>query len=197
VKGHAWVIERADAPREFEYMGQRSLALDAAGRPHISYYDSTNDDLKYAYFDGTAWQIETVDSAGWVGYYTSLELDSFGRPHISYYDGTNGDLKYAHICVGVEEVAITGPERLSMGIPGLYTAAYTPLTASLPLVFIWDNGTSGPIATYSWPVTGTYTLTVSATNACGGVRAASLEVEVLAERPYSLYLPLVLRSDSP
>ena len=73
-----------------------SLALDSGGNPHISYYDSTNGDLKYAYHDGTSWQIETVDSAGDVGLYTSLALDSGGNPHISYYDDTNADLKYAY-----------------------------------------------------------------------------------------------------
>ena len=42
------------------------------------------------------WKIETVDSAGYVGYYTSLALDSSDYPHISYYDSTNRDLKYAY-----------------------------------------------------------------------------------------------------
>ncbi len=44
-----------------------SLALDPSGRPHISYYDETYADLKYAYFDGDSWHIERVDSEGEVG----------------------------------------------------------------------------------------------------------------------------------
>ncbi|MBA3065311.1 carboxypeptidase regulatory-like domain-containing protein [bacterium] len=51
--------------------------------------------LEYAKWNGSSWQIETVDSIGDVGYYTSIDLDSNGYPHISYFDDTNDDLKYA------------------------------------------------------------------------------------------------------
>ena len=42
------------------------------------------------------WHIQTADSAGDVGYFTSLQLTPTGWPAISYYDYTNGDLKYAY-----------------------------------------------------------------------------------------------------
>jgi nitrous oxidase accessory protein NosD len=72
-----------------------SLALESAGNPHISYFDSTNNDLKYASWNGFSWVIETVDSEGNVGDCCSLALDSNDHPHISYYDSLNNDLKYA------------------------------------------------------------------------------------------------------
>jgi hypothetical protein len=72
-----------------------SLALEGLGHPHISYYDHTNGNLKYARWSGSEWIIETVDSAGDVGRYTSLALDGTGNAHISYYDVSNSNLKYA------------------------------------------------------------------------------------------------------
>lgn len=74
-----------------------SLALDATGNPHISYRDSTLGeccgDLKYAAFNGSSWNISTVDSTGNMGRHTSIAMDADGYPHISYWG--NNDLKYA------------------------------------------------------------------------------------------------------
>lgn len=41
------------------------------------------------------WDIQTVDSVGNVGSYTSMVLDSSGNPHISYYG--DGNLKYVKV----------------------------------------------------------------------------------------------------
>ena len=96
--GATWHIETVDSVGD---VGQyTSLALDAQDRPHITYclhqpsYLSC-DDLKYAYFTGTSWHIETIDSTGDVGRSNSLTLDVNGWPHVSYYDDTNDALKYA------------------------------------------------------------------------------------------------------
>ncbi|MBM4401514.1 MAG: carboxypeptidase regulatory-like domain-containing protein, partial [Crenarchaeota archaeon] len=70
-----------------------SLALDSGDNPHISYYDFTNNDLKYATWTGAGWNIQTADSKGFVGLHTSIAVDSSDKPHISY-DAENG-LKYA------------------------------------------------------------------------------------------------------
>lgn len=73
-----------------------SIALDSADNPHISYYDVTNKDLKYAYWNGAAWVIETLQSTGDVGMYTSLKIYTpTNTRHLCYYDFTHGALQYA------------------------------------------------------------------------------------------------------
>ncbi len=71
------------------------MVLDSNDNPHICYYDGTNEDLKYSYYNGNQWIIDTIDSQGNVGMYTSMDIDTNDNVHISYYDSTNGDLKYA------------------------------------------------------------------------------------------------------
>ena len=72
-----------------------SLAVDQFNKIHVSYYDATNGDLKYALQTGGIWTTEIVDSTGNVGPGSSLALNPSGLPGISYYDATNGDLKFA------------------------------------------------------------------------------------------------------
>ncbi len=71
-----------------------SLALDAAGRPHLAYYDATRGDLRYASFDGATWQTEVVAGNGDVGQHAALALDAAGHPHLVAYDATGDALLY-------------------------------------------------------------------------------------------------------
>jgi hypothetical protein len=72
-----------------------SIKFDADGNPHISYYDVSNGNLKYAYRAGSSWAIETVDSEWDVGQWTSLAVDGGGTVHITYQDVSHGTLKHA------------------------------------------------------------------------------------------------------
>jgi len=58
-----------------------SLALDSKDNPHISYYLFSKDkDLKYAYWNGKTWDIQTVGS----GINPSIVIDAYDSPHIGY-----------------------------------------------------------------------------------------------------------------
>ncbi|MCP2504817.1 MAG: putative Ig domain-containing protein, partial [Candidatus Poseidoniaceae archaeon] len=73
-----------------------SIAIDSNGYRHISYYDSSNDDLKYATDKSGSWVLTPVDStSASVGKFTSIVIDSNDDVHISYHDSSNDDLKYA------------------------------------------------------------------------------------------------------
>jgi hypothetical protein len=72
-----------------------SIARDTSDNLHISYFDSTNADLKYATGTSGSWVIGTVDSSGDAGLFTSVAIDSLYNLHISYYDEAKDDLKYA------------------------------------------------------------------------------------------------------
>jgi hypothetical protein len=71
------------------------------GKVHVSYYDVTAGNLKYAScaagcLQTTSWQRQAVDLDGDVGSYTSLALAG-GTVHVSYHHRTLGDLKYVEL----------------------------------------------------------------------------------------------------
>lgn len=72
-----------------------SLAVDAVGNVHISYYDEANHSLRYATNATGAWQNFTIDNAGDVGTGSAIAVDSANGIHISYVDAVNHYLKYA------------------------------------------------------------------------------------------------------
>jgi len=97
--GSSWNFGDADSRRtHHHYVGiGNSVALDAAGNPHIAYLDSTDNVVKYTTFREGKWNTEVVDhliSKGEVDH-VSLKLDKQSRPHVAYYDGGAGILKYS------------------------------------------------------------------------------------------------------
>jgi hypothetical protein len=124
-----WLIETV-APGKPNYA---SIALDRYGHPHITWYDTVEQDLRYAAFDGSDWQVMTIDSSGNVGLYTSLAVDRLGRVYIAYYDATNQELKYATY----DNNTWTITTILSEGDVGSYSKLVMPY-AAYPAIAYYD-----------------------------------------------------------
>lgn len=81
------------------YQWATSVALDAAGRPHVTYHDGN---LKLAVLDGGEWTITEVDSGMGTGRFAFMVIDANDGVHISYVssaedDGrATGEVRYAY-----------------------------------------------------------------------------------------------------
>ncbi|MDH3328738.1 MAG: hypothetical protein OEM01_05840 [Desulfobulbaceae bacterium] len=100
--GTAWsssIVDSGLSPNSYYEYKASSIALDSNGYPHISYcmiQDWSSYALKYAYWNGSDWEIETVDDSAIFRAWTSIALDNSDKPHISYFDDTARNLNYAH-----------------------------------------------------------------------------------------------------
>lgn len=82
-----WHIETVGSGGKFT-----SVALDAEGRPHITYQD---EDLNYAWKADDGWRIEVIDVPYAPGGFSSLALAQDGMPHISHYEMILDNLLYS------------------------------------------------------------------------------------------------------
>ena len=71
------------------------IDLDSDGNPHISYFDATNNQIKYAKFDGISWTITVTSSVGSDSSHTAVAIDDLDRAHIAYRNSNNGKLELA------------------------------------------------------------------------------------------------------
>ena len=128
--GGVWNITVVDF--EGDVGPDSSIAIDSNDFPHISYCDdlgvTSDDNLKYARWNGSAWIIETVDSKDEVGGYASMVLDSSDNPHLSYSDYPNVNLKYAtKVDLGPPTRSISldiDPDTLNLKSKGRWITAY-------------------------------------------------------------------------
>ena len=119
-----------------------SIAIGTDGLPVISYHDGhPNFDLKTAHCNDAACStpatLTTVDSAGWVGRYTSIAIGADDLPVISYHDNTNGDLKVARChdaaCASAKLTTVD-----SAGWVGIYTSVAIGAHGG-PVISYYDN----------------------------------------------------------
>jgi hypothetical protein len=84
-----------------------SLSVDATDVVHISYYNSSNGNLKYVSGNIGAFATpETIQTSGNIGQYTSIITTNPDKIYISYYDSSQHSLKYART-IGVLSVSTT------------------------------------------------------------------------------------------
>jgi len=99
-----------------------TIGADSVGL--ISYYDTTNGDLKVAHCANpgcSSASLATLDATGNVGSYSSITIGADGLGLISYYDVTNGDLKAAH-CTNTRCSGATLATLNSVGDVGSFTS---------------------------------------------------------------------------
>ncbi|MBL6882574.1 MAG: thrombospondin type 3 repeat-containing protein [Candidatus Poseidoniaceae archaeon] len=102
-----------------------SIAIDAAGDPHIVYRSWSGWKLKYATLNPSSpnWQVSTIETTGGQGDGTgesnSLIIDDGGMMHVAYTDETNGVLRYATKSTGV---TVTNEITVKFGQLGSVTA---------------------------------------------------------------------------
>jgi len=90
--GSSWQFSYVDSPGNVGWYP--SLAIDSSNRPHISYFEYigsyyTTGRIKYAYWNGSTWQIQAIaDGLSYYGY-SSLALNENNMPRILYVDNTD------------------------------------------------------------------------------------------------------------
>jgi hypothetical protein len=93
--GYTWSTQIVDDPitGSGTVGNGSSIALDSSNRPQIAYRSTVPDQLKFAKWNGTVWNIEVVDDLPVLD--PSLVIDDYDVPFISYYDVGSANLKYA------------------------------------------------------------------------------------------------------
>ena len=87
-----WKVDFAYNPKFIKSPTQKSIITDSNNAVHIIY---GGDKLYHAFFNGTTWQYEIIDSNLSVGSLASVAIDSNDKLYISYLDDINGGIKFA------------------------------------------------------------------------------------------------------
>ena len=91
-----------------------SIATDALGRVHATYYSGTGDAIGYASHDPEGWFVDrTLDGeSGDVGGHADVELDGSGGAHVAYLDRSSSTVRYLYQAPGSNDW--TGPDEIDL-----------------------------------------------------------------------------------
>ena len=135
--------------------------------------------------------------------FSSLVLGLLALIGILVTTGDYGSLvRTLDLCNSLTNVDIDGPLTGSVGVTVSVTATVRPPTATLPITYTWQaTGQSDVVQVkhstqtsvgFTWAVTGTKTITVTAINQCGQVSSLPHTIQVVT--PWYVYLPFVART---
>jgi hypothetical protein len=99
---------------------------------------------------------------------------------------------------GLTGATISGPSLGKINTSYIFAAAYTPLTATLPITYTWtpapDSGQGSSTAHYSWSAAGVYTISLTVQNPLNTV-SSSRAITIRSNPPpgggYHIHLPLI------
>jgi hypothetical protein len=128
-----------------------ALATDRWKRPHIAYYDKTEQCIKYARYTGTRWEFETI-AAGVkfmdIGL-TGLAIDALDTPHVIFGDVEKDEITYAYRAGGqwlTEKIDARGNDGQYVSIVAWPTGprvTYSVLSGSANLLKYASRGATG------------------------------------------------------
>ncbi len=191
--GTTWGFATIDASAKLEpdVMAGRpfrtvALALDAAGKPRVAYFDDAASELRYAAHDGTSWGTpEFVGQPGAALSAVSLALDGSGVPRIAAMVFAPGRLLYASKAAGAWTLAEAIPNG-SVPSPTLAAALALDGSANAHAAFHDDFDPGGnPAAAYA-DFDGVAWSTQTVDTAGGGSPFTSLALDA-AGNPHILY----------
>jgi predicted regulator of Ras-like GTPase activity (Roadblock/LC7/MglB family) len=119
-----------------------SITIGVDGLPIISYYDSTNGNLRVAHCQDVACSSSTntvVSSSGDIGRFTSITVGADNLPIISAYNSTGGNLKVAHCsnvaCTSSTKTVVDGQGGDDVGLYNSITVGVD----GLPIISYYDS----------------------------------------------------------
>jgi len=161
------LIEVIDSTINPIYSGDRSLAIDSAGKLHTVYYSNESNDLWYASNKTGSWKTEVVDTASAdVGIWPSVAADAQGAVYIAYGDTAAGQIRLAQRAAGAttwqettvhsgaspghNSLTIDGAAKLHLSFKAadkLYYATGTP--GGMAVTQVDEDATSGGVGFHS------------------------------------------------
>jgi hypothetical protein len=142
---------------------------------------------------------QNAAAAHWSGDYPYMDLsDAYDGDTPTSYEKNQLNVYVvggSSACEPVTGVEIVGGTTGVTNTLEAFTAAITPPAASLPITYTWAPNTYldqwGAVVTYTWAVTGSKTLSVTAEN-CGGRVTDAHSIAIVARGTRKVYLPAVL-----